>query len=968
MAEVDQVLSALAALPEPPPEAEAERMVRALFEHAPGLWPLLSRDPSLAAEILTIPVARDRSADDYRSALSAATDGKGDGPLLFAALRRTRHREVLRIAAREVLGLADVDQTSAEMAWFAAATIDAALREVTRSGEEARGVARDRDGARIAQVVLGMGKLGGGELNVDSDVDLCFFYSTDDGEVGGGHDVTVHEHFAKIASRTSKALAEATEDGFVFRVDLRLRPEGSRGPLVNSLASAERYYTTYGRTWERAALLRARPVAGEPAFGDELLDTIRPFIYRRAVEPRVAAAMGEMLAKSRRDLAVDTERDVKLGHGGIREAEFFIQGLQLVWGGRHPELRVAGTVEAARRLLALGLLTEREAQSLTAAWALLRRVEHRVHIQSAYQTHAIPEAGAEREAFARSLGYDDASAFEAALASARHEVAALFATLTEGEEAAPKEYSRLADKVADGASANELRPDVEAALPSADPDEAAAHLVRLGRGPRSPLGPLARKERPSLGPLILTEAAESADPSAALRYLAELFSRLGATSGVSRVLEDDPRMTRRLIGLFGASGSLSESLVQRPELIHELLLRRGPPDLAEIAAVHGAPPLHWLGTLPEPEGFVRALRSARASLEVAIGIVTVAGDLAQSDAETLLSATADAQIGAALGYALVEQETRFGRPPPREGDGLLVLGLGKLGGQELGFGGDLDLIFLYRGDGETTGGEDGRSITAAELYTRAAQRTLRLLEEPSAFGRGYRTDARLRPSGAQGMLVVSIDAFDRYQRERGAAWERQALTRARPVAGSAALAEDARALVERHAFGAAPPPAEDVASMRRRMEVELAGERPGRYHPKLGYGGLVDVEFVVQWLSMRHGDDPTVRLANTRSALAALRAGGHLSEDDAHVLEAGQSFFRRVGQALALLDDTAEPVVFEGGRPADRVSRRLGLRDRDGERRGEVLFSTWKRHALDVRTVFERLVAPVGTHPPWEVP
>ncbi len=424
-------------------------------------------------------------------------------------------------------------------------------------------------------------------------------------------------------------------------------------------------------------------------------------------------------------------------------------------------------------------------------------------------------------------------------------------------------------------------------------------------------------------------------------------------------------MTRRLIFLFGASGSLSESLVQRPELIHELLLRRGAPDLAEIAAVHGAPPLHWLAERPDPESFVEALRTARASLEVSIGIVTVAGDLAQSEAEALLTATAEAQVNAALSFALAEQQARFGAPESSDA-GLLVLGLGKLGGKELGFGGDLDLVFVFRGEGETVPPEGGRSVSVGELYTRAAQRTLRLLEEPSAFGRGYRTDARLRPSGAQGMLVVSLEAFDRYQREEAAPWERQALTRARPIAGHTALAEQARAIVERHAFLSGAPPGEQVAEMRRRMEVELAGEGPGRYHPKLGYGGLVDVEFVVQWLSMRHGDDPTVRLANTRQALAALRTGGYLSEDDAHILESGQAFFRSVGQALALLDDTAEPLVFEGGRHADRIVRRLGLRDRDGAHASEVLFTTWRAHASAVREVFERIVAPVGTTPPWE--
>ncbi len=967
---VDEVLNALRELPASPDEAQARRLVEALMEHAPGLNPLLIRDPSLAVGVLQRPLERDADVETMTSDLVAAARGLGDGPELRSVLRRHRHQEVLRIAAREILGVADIDQTSREMAWLASASIEAALREITRVFEERHGLPRTEDGEAIPQVVLGMGKLGGGELNLGSDIDICFFYGTDDGEVGhedgqeeGKDQVSVHEHFAKIATRTTSALGDVTGDGFVFRVDLRLRPEGTRGPITNSLAGAERYYETYGRTWERSALLRARPVAGDPGFGDELITALRPFIYRRAVDPSIADAMSEMLVRTRREHRVD-EGDVKLGRGGIREAEFFVQALQLIWGGQHPALQVAGTVEGAQRLLAEGLLTERERNDLEAAWALLRRVEHRIHMRAAYQTHQVPKDLTERQGFALSLGFADREAFDAALAAARDEVAGLFDSLTEGAPEAEGAFVALAERVGAATSAEDLRGEVERLFPSADPDEIAAHLIRLARRPESPLGPLAQKERPTLGPMLLSEVADCAAPPQALRFVADLFGRLGPASGLSRVLEADPRLTRRLVGLFGASSNLSETLVRRPELVHELLLRRGPPDASEIAAAHGAPPLRWLADLPDREAFIGALRGARASLELAIGMVTIAGELEQRDAEGLLSATAEEQIAAAMRYATDVEHRRHG-VPVEEGHGLVVVGLGKLGGRELGFGGDLDLIFVYAGTGDTVRADGKEGISVGELYTRIAQRTLRLLEEPSAHGRGYEIDSRLRPSGAQGMLVVSLDAFDRYQRERAAVWERQALIRARPIAGDATVAERVQELRVQHAFSRGTPDPVEVSAMRKRMEVELAAERTGRYHPKLGYGGLVDVEFTVQWLQMRHGDDPTVRLPNTHAALAALRDGGYLQPEDAAVLEEARAFLRGIAQALALLDDHAEGVIFEGGRHADLIARRLRIRDRDGARADEVLFRTWRHHAEGAREVFERVIAPVGTRPPW---
>jgi [glutamine synthetase] adenylyltransferase / [glutamine synthetase]-adenylyl-L-tyrosine phosphorylase len=954
-------------------DGPACELVAAVGEHAPALLPLALGDVQLPRDILARPLeVRDR-AQDLRQRFLTATADLDDGPELRRTLRRLRHRTLVRIALREVLRLADVDETSAEMAALASAAIDAALTACRRSLEARHGSALDPEGRRVPLVVLGMGKLGGRELNLGSDVDLCFFHESDDATVGDGDDLTVHELYGRIATRTVKALADVTEDGFVFRVDLRLRPEGSRGPVVNSLASAERYYESFGRTWERAALLRAEPVAGDRDFGEELLETLRPFVFRRTVDPSIAREMSGMLKRTRRELRVDGERDVKLGRGGIREAEFFVQTLQLVWGGRHPELQVRGTVEALRRLRAGGFVTDREVDDFGAAWALLRRVEHRIHMWAGYQTHTLPQAGEDRETFAASLGFRDAEGLDGALSRARDHIEALFASLlvdTGTPEVVP-EVETLLDRVASDAPVSEIAERAADVLPIRDPDEAASHLLRLGRHANSPLGPVARERSPELGATLLREAMQATDPDMALRFLADFFARLGGPLGYDRVLTENPTLVRRMVGLFGASATLSSALVSHPEEVDEALVLGGAPDAEEIQASHGAAPIAFdPSDLPDPETFVAALRKVKRQITLQVGIAYVNGEIDLGKVEARLSTLAEHQIGAAFRYATTEMAARYGEPQPEDPAGppatMVLIGMGKLGGRELGFGGDLDLVFVYGADGQTAPPPGGRSITNAEQFTRVGQRTMRLLSQPDMEWTGYETDTRLRPSGSQGMLVVSLRSFDRYHATRAAPWERQALIRARPVAGDPALASMAQERFERIAFTGEPTPGPELARLRARMERELSGERPDRYHPKLGYGALVDVEFVVQWLQMRHGADPTVRTPRTLDALRALATAGHIGTGQAETLEGGWRFFRRVEQALKLLDETREAVLPTRGPVPARLARRLGLRDRDGVRPREVLLATWRRHAERVREVFEAVVGPVGTKAPWE--
>ncbi len=924
---------------------EAPEAVRALAEdlgqHAPAILPLLLFDPPMGEAVLAS--RPERSTRDLRKRFRAATADLEDDEALLPTLRKLRHAEMVRIATREIGGHADIDDTARELAQLAEAALEAALAACRRTLEARYGVPVDPEGAPIGMVVLGMGKLGGGELNLGSDIDICFFHRTDQGTVGEGLDIGVHEFFSRLARRTTRALSEVTEDGFVFRVDLRLRPEGTQGPLTHSLVAAERYYEGFGRTWERGALLRARPVAGDRALGEELLEALQPFIFPKRVDPSVAHAMHGMVLRSRKELRVDAERDVKLGRGGIREAEFFVQGLQLVWGGVHPELRVRGTVDAIRRLEALGFIADGDAAALERAWALLRRVEHRIHLRKGYQTFDLP-TGEEAEELAHSLGFDDVGSMMEALEAERAVIHDFFTSLVE-EPDDPTELEPIARAVREGREPEPAT--LLECLDLQDPDAALAHLARMARPKESPFAPIGHRAHPRLAVDLLDDIASAADPDAALAGLSDFFLRGGVA--FTRWLADEPRLRRRLVGLFGASPGLGKDLNLRVEVLGELIQGSGPATDDELSEAHAQLPTG------EPELFVDALRRLQREQVLRIGLAHIGEDLSARQASERLSALAEHQVDAAFRFVMSEARARFG-----EVDGALaVVGMGKLGSRELGFASDLDLVFVYDRDGESEGGR-----THAEIFTRVAQRTMRLLSQLSAEGPGYEIDARLRPSGSQGLLVVSEKALERYHAEQSEGWERQALVRARAIAGSVpGYCEKVDPLLEHLAYAKGEPRPERLAELRGRMQLELAREKAHHYHPKLGFGGLVDVELATQWLQMHDGDS-SVRKRHTLDALAALRARRSGPPDALDALREGYRFFRGVEQALQLLDPTADGLTL-GGPRWRAVTRRLGVRARDGADANAVLERDWRRIATAVREAFDAIVAPVDAPAPW---
>jgi [glutamine synthetase] adenylyltransferase / [glutamine synthetase]-adenylyl-L-tyrosine phosphorylase len=892
-----------------------------------------------------------RHRDDLFTLARRAVAKTEGGEAFAGALRRFAWTERARIALRELLPLelggASIATTAHELSLLAEVTIELALEEAVHHVASRTGLAERANGEPSALVVFGMGKLGGGELNAGSDVDLNFVYDTDDSR----GEPSLHDHWTRVVRRLVGTLETPTQDGIVWRVDLRLRPEGSRGALVNSMAATERYYETWGRLWERAALLRARPVAGDRALGAAVgREVFTPFVYRHAVDPTVALGMADMVERSRRELSEDPARDLKLGPGGIRELEFFAQTLQLVFGGRTPALRVQGTLEALSRLKSAGMVSDREARALAEAHAFLRRLEHRVQWISGIQTHLVPREADDLARLARTLGYADERPMLSELERMRARVSALFATvLPAGRLRKPSpRFSNLLAALADSEAAAR---EAEGLFESADVSQ---HLVALSRRPDGPLGELTRERRPGFAEALLGAVADCPDPELSARNLRGFFGRFSDPSAYVGALAEDPYALSRLVTVLGSSRFVGDALIARPDLSDVILFGGGAVSdpraavLLELETHRDALP-SAADDEEAQEAFVTALRVAKRRVMVEVAVADLGGSIGTREATRLLSDLAD---------ATVEQATD--RVLGSSARGLAVLALGKLGGRDLGYGSDLDVIFVF--DPSAAPNRD----EAMSYFSRAAQRIIRYISEPGLAGPGYELDTRLRPSGSKGMLVTSLGAFARYHgivtpeaeaagpspTSSGAAWERQTLLRARFCAGDGELGARALAVARAAAYEGGAPPVDEMHRLRLRMERELGRERPGRYDLKTGRGGLLDIEFCVQWLQMRHGADTRVRTTDTAEALEALFSAGYLEHGGFDQLREGYRFLRRLEQRIHVLTGQSASVIDTEAPGLSQLARRMGFSDEPGHPAAELLVTQYRLIVDSVRDAY----------------
>jgi glutamate-ammonia-ligase adenylyltransferase len=798
---------------------------------------LVAAQPAMAA---TVQTALDEPFV-WNEPSVAALEHAGNPAALNAALRRLRQRVLLHSLLRDLTGRAGLDEVCAAMTQLAEASIAASVTAHHRWIAQAHGDPIGGDSGEPQHLmVVAMGKLGGGELNVSSDVDLVFVYP-EDGATAGPKPLANQEFFDRLGRRVIAALGEVTEDGFVFRVDMRLRPYGDSGPLSCSLAALEAYLVAQGRTWERYAWVKARALTGDRTA--ELARLVEPFVFRKYLDYDAYAGLRDVHRQIREQgRRKGYQRNIKLGPGGIREIEFIVQALQLVRGGREPALRARGTLPALAALDARGLLPRAAVAELSEAYVFLRRLEHRLQYRDDAQTHDVPSRGAERTEIAHACGFAEAKSFTSALEAHRTAVERHFSGVL-GEDPVGDDDELAAVWVDPAPEQTQSR--LLAGAGYGNPDAVLELLERLRRSSRYlQLPTLSRQRFDVLVPQLLraavaaSQTGTAAEPQQIFERLLALLETVSGRSVYLALLAEHPPVLPRIAQLMGASAWAADYLLRHPILLDELLDSRvllTEPDWnawrSELAAALAAHP-------DDAEQQIDALRHFQHAQVFRLLAQDLMGLLTVERLADHLSALADIVLAATL--------ERCWRLIAAEADGaprFAIVGYGKLGGKELGYASDLDLVFLY----------DDPDPAAAERYGRLAQRVNTWLTSLTAAGRLYDTDLRLRPDGVSGLLVSGLAAFRKYQREHAWTWEHQALTRARFVAGDPGLGTAFEA--EREAILRLSRDAErlksDVIEMRRRMHAGHPNPGPA-FDVKHDPGGMVDVEFAVQYLVLGH--------------------------------------------------------------------------------------------------------------------
>ncbi|MCF8839276.1 bifunctional [glutamate--ammonia ligase]-adenylyl-L-tyrosine phosphorylase/[glutamate--ammonia-ligase] adenylyltransferase [Xanthomonas campestris pv. campestris] len=756
-----------------------------------------------------------------------------------AQLRRYRAAASARLVWRDVLGLDDVDATLAGATTLAETCLQCALQALEQQFSTRHGQVIAEDGSVQRLVVFGLGKLGGGELNFSSDVDLVYAYPQA-GQSDGARPLAAEEYFARLGQQLARLLDETTADGFSHRVDLRLRPFGSAGRVALSFNGMDQYFQREGRDWERYAWLKARAVAGDIAAGEAWLETLRPFVYRRYLDFTALDGLRDMKAAITAEVAHHARLDdIKRGPGGIREIEFLAQSLQLIRGGREASLRERRLLPALQALVDLGQIDPPTGQALADAYRFLRRVENRLQMLRDAQTHALPQGEPERERIALGLGYAHWQALLEALAPHRTRVAAEFAELL-----APRVHATAPDTLADYWRA---LPEGDAApllgIGLHDPNNAHHMLADFAQSSGVRALSDGARTRDRVMPALLHAAIRATQPDAALRRVLGLLQATLRRTSYLALLDEQPSALARLVDVLSRSALLAERLAAYPLLLDELLDTRISGPLPDRAALHTA----CVDTLQidDTEAALRELNERRLALSFRIALATLDGRQQPVDSTQQLAWLAEAVVQTVLQLARRELVAAHGQVP---GGAFAIIGYGSLGGLELGFGSDLDLVFLYDHPREVEASDGKRPLEAGRWFARLAQKVMTLLGAETGAGRLYDIDVRLRPDGGKGALVSSLASYRDYQRDRAWTWEHQALVRARAVAGDAALCE-AFVQVRRETLTRVRDPAllhEDVRKMRARMRSELDRSDAGRLDLKQGAGGLVDLEFLLQ--------------------------------------------------------------------------------------------------------------------------
>ncbi len=799
------------------------------------------------------------AADDYLPLLQQALANCTDEATAQQQLRRLRQRWYVEIAAADLLGWLPLEQVLRQLSASADAFIDAAKQWLMPRFVERFGCPRDEQGEEQQLAVIGMGKLGGGELNFSSDIDLIFCYAHQGETDHPRKPIENGVFFTRLAQALVALLDPVTADGRVFRVDLRLRPFGQSGPLVASLAALEYYYQEQGRDWERYAMVKARLIGADLHQQQELHSLLRPFVYRRYIDFSAIDSlriMKQLITQESKRLG--RQYNIKLGAGGIREIEFIAQVFQLIRGGQQRQLQTQSLYQAYAAIAELELLSQNTVQELLQSYAYLRKVEHVLQQIDDQQTQTLPTDSVNQQRVAQAMG-TNWHAFVDELQQVMARVHAQFRDVIGNEVAEEEEIGPLQllwqDMIDDDAAQAIL---AEHGLTAPDAAAAWQHIQQLRQELRKRgSGPRGRKAMAKLLPILLQRTFASAQPLLLLERLLQLLKKISSRTAYIELLLENQGAREQLLKLCGASQWLSNHLANYPLLLDELIV---PQQLYQLPEYQQYPQLldEYLLRIPEHEddleAQMNALRQARQVLQLKVAAADISGGLALMKVSDHLSYLAEAMISRVVALAWQQLVEKHGSPPGRDltDTGFAVMAYGKLGGLELGYGSDLDLVFISDADyhQETDG---ARPLEVQQFYLRLAQRVLHIFTTKTLIGTLYDIDLRLRPDGKSGLMVTRLSTYASYLEQDAWTWELQALVRARPVYGVPDMQQRLRdircQLLQRHRDDQLLR--HEVLQMRSKMREHLSRSGVEYFDLKQGLGGITDIEFLVQYLVLR---------------------------------------------------------------------------------------------------------------------
>jgi glutamate-ammonia-ligase adenylyltransferase len=957
------------------------------------------------SDMLRVPLRRSPSQKELQRELQSEVTSAYENSAVSRAFRHFRQRQILRVGANDIIRERPLEEVSRDISRVADAALEVALATALAHVGDRFGQPFTAAGVAARCVLLAFGKHGGKELNYSSDIDLMFLYD-EEGTTRGRRTVTSisnGEFFGRVLTEVVRLLGAHTDQGQAYRIDLRLRPEGHRGPLARSLASTLSYYDTLGRTWERQALIKIRPVAGDLEFGETFLRAIEPFVYRKYLS---FGEINEIKVLKRRieqktGQAGESDTDVKTGHGGIRDIEFTIQFLQLLNGGDLPAVRQRNTLKAMEALEHAGCLNDQEYHILADAYRFLRKTEHRLQLMFDLQTHRLPSTTEELLKLALRMGYstkpkaeitdEDPEADPRPRTSRESSLAGqafapngpLSFFLQDYKEKTSLDRRILNHLLHDSFQGEDGQAEPESDLildPMPDPETIQAVLGRYPfrdvPGAYQNLSQLAQENvlflstrrcrhfLANIAPRLLRALAETPDPDMALVNLEKVTASLGAKSVLWELFSFNPPSLKLYVDLCAGSPFLSEILIGNPGMIDELLdslVLNQPRTKEELSQELAA--LCKGASVPDP-----ILHSFQSKELLRIGVRDILGKDTIQETTAALSDLAESLLVRIAIFQEPVLAKRFGAPylasGPREGKPAryVLLALGKLGGREMSYHSDLDLILIYEGDGRTGPPEGAGRFDQYELsdnfhfFTELGQRIIKATSFMGPLGRLYQVDMRLRPTGKSGSLVIPIEEFNRYYQGGGAQlWERLALTRARVVHGEESFAHEVMTAVEHGAYGL-PWRAgfvDEILDMRERLEASRS-ERD----LKRGFGGIVDVEFLVQLFQLKHGrHNDHLRTPNTWKGLDALAEAGLMAETAHQALRDGYDFLRTVESRLRIVHNLSVDELPQDSEGFDKLARRLGLEPTADKRPGALLSAELEAHTTRIRDLFLQLLS-----------